>query len=70
MWRVPRYATFCTLAGVYPTDTKAAQHPGIPPIDSISHWHAIATGGCPRILTAWQNYDAFGLIWLRNIYFD
>jgi hypothetical protein len=39
-----RYATFCELAGVDPTDAKAAQHPGIPPIDSISHWTAIATG--------------------------
>ena len=33
------YATFCRLAGQDPTDTKAAQHPGIPAIDSIvSRW--------------------------------
>jgi hypothetical protein len=37
-------ATFCHLAGVDPTDTKAASHQGIPAIDSINHWNAIATG--------------------------
>ncbi len=39
-----RYATFCYLAGVDPTDKKAAAHPGIPAIDSINHWDAIAKG--------------------------
>lgn len=37
-------ATFCYLAGVDPTDQKAAAHPGIPAIDSINHWAAIAKG--------------------------
>lgn len=37
-------ATFCYLAGVDPTDKKAAAHQGIPAIDSINHWDAIAKG--------------------------
>eukprot|EP01050_Picozoa_sp_SAG11_P018617 SAG11_NODE_2844_length_2914_cov_1.684192_5_plen_197_part_00 len=38
------YATFCELAATDPTDKKAAAHPGIPAIDSMSHWTAIVTG--------------------------
>jgi arylsulfatase B len=32
-----RYATFCALAGVDPTDTRAAAA-GLPPIDSLNLW--------------------------------
>ena len=38
------YATFAFLAGVDATDGKAAQHEGIPPIDSTNLWTAIITG--------------------------
>ena len=35
------YGTFCGLAGVDPTDTKAAQH-NLPPVDSIDMWPLIS----------------------------
>lgn len=38
------YATFSELAGVDPTDAKAARSPGIPAIDSVSAWAAISSG--------------------------
>ena len=38
------YSTFSTLAGVDPADDKASGHPGIPAIDSIDLWDAIASG--------------------------
>lgn len=36
-----RYATFCALAGVDPTDTRAAAA-GLPPIDSLNLWPLIS----------------------------
>ena len=35
------YGTFCGLAGVDPTDTKAAQH-NLPPVDSMDMWPLIS----------------------------
>lgn len=37
----PRYATFSALAGVDPTDEKAAAA-GLPPIDSLNLWPLIS----------------------------
>ena len=44
-----RYATFCSLAGVDPTDAIAAAH-GLPPIDSVNVWPLLtgATTESPR----------------------
>jgi len=44
-----RYATFCDLAGVDPTDIQAAEV-GLPPVDGISMWPLIsgATTTSPR----------------------
>lgn len=39
-----RYATFSALAGVDPTDAKAASNKGIPAIDSVNLWGAISSG--------------------------
>lgn len=38
-----RYATLAGLAGLDPTDTRAAAYPGVPGIDSIDVWPALMT---------------------------
>jgi arylsulfatase B len=62
------YATFCALAGVDPTDERAAAA-GLPPVDGINQWPLLsgATSTPPRTeVPVGSDATEANLVWLAN----